>query len=84
MTGRQHEHDPGDHRPDTSAGQDLPEAPHPAPPAAGYRRPEYVVEIWACPELRARHPDRPLSLHEALNLGHHRKPERDADREAEP
>ena len=76
---------PGQHDADTTAAQDLPQAPpRPGPPPAGYRPPEFVVEVWVSPQLRARHPDWPLSLHEAVQVGHRPNPERDPEPEVEP
>jgi hypothetical protein len=33
------------------------------------RPPAYVIVWWIAPELRDRHPEMPLSLHEALQVG---------------
>ena len=50
--------------------------------------PEFAVEIWASPQLREQHPDRALSLCEALEAGHEpalgRVPEPDREPEAGP
>jgi hypothetical protein len=46
------------------------------------RRPEYVIEIWASPQLRDKDPGRPLSLAEALQAG--RQPAAGRDREPDP
>jgi hypothetical protein len=46
------------------------------------RRPEYVIEIWASPQLRSKDPGRPLSLAEALQAG--RQPAAGRDREPDP
>ncbi len=50
--------------------------------------PAYVVEVLINPQLRARNPGRPLTLCEALQVGHGpepgRKPEPDLEPEAEP
>jgi hypothetical protein len=50
------------------------------------RRPEFVIEIWASPQLRAQDPGRPPSLCEALGRGPatRREPEPDLEPEAEP
>jgi hypothetical protein len=57
-----------------------------ADPAAA--RPEFVIELWASPQLRERNPGRPLSLYEALEAGREpapgREPEPDPELEAEP
>lgn len=46
-----------------------PRQPVPERQPAGSRAPDYVIELWASPELRARNPGR-LSLAEALEVGH--------------
>jgi hypothetical protein len=50
--------------------------------------PEFAVEIWASPQLREQHPDRPLSLCEALEAAREsepgREPEPDRELEAGP
>ena len=46
------------------------------------RRPEFVIEIWASPQLREQNPGRALSLSEALEAGHQRAAYR--DREPDP
>ena len=52
------------------------------------RRPAFVIEIWASPQLRERNSGRPLSLREALDAGREpaprREPEPDPEPEAEP
>ena len=52
------------------------------------RRPTFVIEIWASPQLREQNPGRPLSLREALDAGRgpapRREPEPDPEPEAEP
>jgi hypothetical protein len=51
-------------------------------------RPTFVVEVWASPQLREQHPDRALSLCEALEGGREpalrRVPEPDREPEAGP
>jgi hypothetical protein len=58
------------------------------PPAQTGRRPEFVVEIWASPQLREQNPGRPLSLREALDAGRgpasRTEPELDPEPEAGP
>jgi hypothetical protein len=44
------------------------------------RRPEFVIEIWASPQLREQNPGRALSLSEALG----RQPAARRDREPDP
>ena len=44
------------------------------------RRPEFVIEIWASPQLREQDPGRALSLSEALG----RQPAARRDREPDP
>ena len=44
------------------------------------RRPEFVIEIWASPQLREQNPGRALSLTEALG----RQPAARRDREPDP
>ncbi len=46
--------------------------------------PEFAVEIWASPQLREQHPDRALSLCEALEAGHERTPRRVPEPDREP
>ena len=46
------------------------------------RRPTFVIEIWASPQLREQNPGRALSLSEALEAGHQRAAYR--DREPDP
>ena len=47
--------------------------------------PDHVIEIAISPQLRQLHPDRPLSLLEALEAGHAaRQPATEPDPEAEP
>ena len=46
------------------------------------RRPEYVIEIWASPQLRQQNPGRALTLSEALEAG--RQPAARGDREPDP
>jgi hypothetical protein len=46
------------------------------------RRPQFVVEIWASPQLRDRDPNRALSLSEVLEAG--RQPAAGGDREPDP
>ncbi len=52
------------------------------------RRPEFVIEIWASPQLRQQNPGRALTLSEALEAGcqpsPHRIPELDPEPEIEP
>ena len=45
-----------------------PRQPVPEQQPAGSRAPDYVIELWVSPELRARDPGRPLSLAEALEV----------------
>jgi hypothetical protein len=44
------------------------------------RRPEFVIEVWASPQLREQNPGRALSLSEALG----RQPAARRDREPAP
>jgi hypothetical protein len=46
------------------------------------RRPEFVIEIWASPQLREQNPGRALSLSEAL--GHQPAARRDREPDPEP
>ena len=50
------------------------------------RRPEFVIEIWASPQLREHNPGRALSLCEALGRepALREEPEPDPELEAEP
>jgi hypothetical protein len=52
------------------------------------RRPTFVIELWANPQLREQNPGRPLSLREALDAGHepssHKEPVPEPDLEIEP
>jgi hypothetical protein len=43
-----------------------------------------VVEVLINPELRARNPGRPLTLCEALEVGHYPKPDRETEPDLEP
>lgn len=56
--------------------------------AAAFRepadRPRFVVEIWASPQLREQHPDRPLSLCEAIEGGREPAPRREPEPDREP
>jgi len=79
-----HPQKPAEHGPVTPPGKALPEASQPGPPPADYLPPEFVVEIWTSPQIRARHPDWPLSLHEAVIVSHRQNPEYDPEPEAEP
>jgi len=47
-----------------------PRQPAPEHQPAGSRAPAYVIEVCVSPELRAWNPGRPLSLAEALDVGH--------------
>ena len=46
--------------------------------------PEFAVEIWASPQLREQHPDRPLSLCEALEAARESEPGRVPEPDREP
>jgi hypothetical protein len=48
------------------------------------RRPEYVIEIWASPQLRDQDPGRALSLSEALDAGRQPAARRDVEPDLEP
>jgi hypothetical protein len=63
-----------------------PRQPVPEQQPAGSRAPDYVIELWVSPELRDRDPGRPLSLAEALEVGHGDAagPAREPELEAEP
>jgi len=58
------------------------------PPDRSSRRPEFVIEIWASPQLRQQNPGRARTLSEALEAGcqpsPHRNPEPDPEPEIEP
>jgi hypothetical protein len=46
------------------------------------RQPQFVIEIWASPQLRQQNPDRAQSLSEAIKAGRH--PAAHRDREPDP
>jgi hypothetical protein len=43
-----------------------------------------VIEVWISPEMRARNPDRPLTLCEVLKIGRQPKPDRQPEPDLEP
>jgi len=76
---RNHEPEPGQRH-----GREPARAPAPEPgtlPMAGRPPIEYYVVVAVAPWMRERYPDMPLSLDEALRVGHS---DPEPDREAEP
>jgi hypothetical protein len=63
--------------------------PEPTASEAGYRHPDYVIELARNPQLNQRNQDRQASLTDILQAGSAKEPEADpeprlAEREAEP
>ena len=59
----------------------------PAQPHTRSHRPQWVIEYWISPQMRARNPNRPLTLCEVLEIGRTpepREPGPDLELEAEP
>ena len=74
---------------DRQARPDSAQATDPARPAGRpipnpYPPPAYVIEVWISPEMRARNPDRPLTLCEVLKIGRQPKPDRQPEPDLEP
>jgi hypothetical protein len=72
-------------------GQAQPGDAQPAdlPRTRGRREPrpylaDWAIEVWIHPQLREWNPRRPLSLWEALEVGHDREPRRQPERDLEP
>ena len=66
----------GDKQPQEAASRELQERTG--------RRPKFVIEVWASPQLRNQDPGRALSLSKALGRATSTDPEPDREPELEP